>query len=53
MCIRDRLDGQSVFYTISAADSPETVILSEGDRVAITYAPGEGDLLAASAVERK
>ena len=47
-----RLDGQSVFYTISAADSPETVILSEGDRVAITYAPGEGDLLAASAVER-
>ena len=24
-----------------------------GDRVAITYAPGEGDLLAASAVERK
>ena len=48
-----RLDGQSVFYTISAADSPETVILSEGDRVAITYAPGEGDLLAASAVERK
>ena len=48
-----RREGQSVFSTISAADSPETVILSEGDRVAITYAPGEGDLLAASAVERK
>ena len=48
-----RLDGKQVFYTISAADSPATAILSQGDRVTITFAAGEGDIQAAYSVECK
>ena len=48
-----RLEGQDVFYTVSAADSPIAVILNVGDEVTITYAPGEeGSILSGTSVER-
>ena len=48
-----RLEGQDVFYTVSAADSPVAVILNVGDEVTITYAPGEeGSILSGTSVER-
>ena len=48
-----RLEGQEVFYTISAAENPIAVILNVGDPVTITYAPGEeGSILAGTSVER-
>lgn len=42
-----RLTGESVYYTISAATCPDTVILNVGDRVEICYTPGEGEILPA------
>ena len=48
-----RLEGQEVFYTVSAADSPIAVILNVGDEVSITYTPGEeGSILSGASVER-
>ncbi len=48
-----RLEGQDVFYAVSAADSPIAVILNVGDEVTITYAPGEeGSILSGTSVER-
>ena len=48
-----RLEGQDVFYTVSAADSPIAVILNVGDEVSITYTPGEeGSILSGASVER-
>ena len=47
-----RLEGGTVYYTISAADSPETVILNEGDRVTIVYTAGTGSLLSAHSVTK-
>jgi len=40
-----RLTGSELFYTVSAVDQPLAVILNEGDRVAVTYRPGEGSIL--------
>ncbi len=40
-----KLLGSDMFYTISAVDQPLAVILSEGDRVTLTYRPGEGSIL--------
>ena len=39
-----RLDGGDVYYRVSAAQSPETVLLNAGDRVEITYREGEGSI---------
>ena len=48
-----RLEGQDVFYTVSAADSPIAVILNVGDEVSIAYTPGEeGSILTDASVER-
>ena len=46
-----RLIGSDAFYSISAAEAPLTVILSEGDQVSILYQPGEGSILTALSVE--
>ena len=46
-----RLIGSSAFYSISAADAPLTVILSEGDQVSILYQPGEDSILTALPLE--
>ena len=40
-----RLTGSELFYTVSAVDQPQAVILNEGDRVAVTFRPGEGSIL--------
>ena len=40
-----RLTGSELFYTVSALDQPLAVILNEGDRVAVTFRPGEGSIL--------
>ena len=40
-----RLTGSELFYTVSAVDQPLAVILNEGDRVAVTFRPGEGRIL--------
>ena len=40
-----RLAGSDLFYSISAVDQQLAVILNEGDRVAVTYRPGEGSIL--------
>ena len=45
-----RLDGEVIFYTISAADNPATVILNEGDYVTIVYTPNEGRIWTAHSV---
>lgn len=46
-----RLQGESVYYVISAADAPQVVTLNTGDRVTITYRPQEGaSILEATAV---
>lgn len=37
-----RLDGQNVFYSISASACPDVVIMNVGDRVSVTYIPTEG-----------
>ena len=39
------------YYSISAADSPEAVILNEGDQVTITYVSGEESILTGVALE--
>ena len=44
------LDGE-IYYTISASDCPQAVILNVGDRVTVTYQPGEGSILSAISVE--
>ena len=40
-----RLTGSELFYTVSAVDQPLAVILNEGDRVAVTFRPGDGSIL--------
>ena len=46
-----RLQGESMYYVISAADAPQVVTLNTGDRVTITYRPQEGaSILEATAV---
>ena len=37
-----KLDGGDVYYTVSAKDFPEAVILNEGDKVTIRYIPEDG-----------
>ena len=37
----------TVYYTISAAEAPEAVILNVGDTVTVKYAEGEGSILQA------
>jgi len=46
-----RLVGYDTYYSISAADSPEAVILNEGDQVTITYVSGEESILTGVALE--
>ena len=46
-----RLVGYDTYYSISAADSPEAVILNEGDQVTITYVSGEDSILTGVALE--
>lgn len=48
-----QLKGSGVYYAISAADSPAAVILNAGDRVTITYVPGEGEILTARTVTKE
>ena len=36
-----RLEGEEVFYALSAADNPLTVILNVGDRVTISHAESQ------------
>ena len=46
-----RLQGESVYYVLSAADAPQVVTLNTGDRVTITYRPQEdASILEATAV---
>ena len=49
-----RLEGKTVFYTLSAADQPEVVTLNVGDEVTIFYAPAgtPSTLLSAYRFER-
>ena len=37
-----RLEGEQVFYTVSAQQNPQAVILNVGDRVSITFDTAEG-----------
>jgi hypothetical protein len=47
-----RLVGESCYYTITAVEAPQAVILNEGDTVTITYAPQENtDLLTATEIQ--
>lgn len=46
-----RLQGETVFYTISAAQSPEAVILNVGQQVTLRFQPGDGPILSAYALE--
>ena len=48
-----QLEGEDVYYTISASDSPAAVILNVGDRVTVTYIPGEEEILTARSVEKE
>ena len=48
-----RLEGEQVYYTISAADSPEAVILNVGDRVELSYRGEEGGILEAYSLSVK
>jgi hypothetical protein len=44
-----RLEGSSSYYTITALEAPQAVILNVGDKVTITYAPQEeSDILVAT-----
>ena len=43
--------GDDVFYAVSAADCQEAVTYDVGDRVTITYYPGEGSILTGVKVE--
>lgn len=46
-----RLIGSDLFYSVSAVDNPQSVILSEGDQVSITYRPAEGSILSGMSLE--
>ena len=48
-----RLIGESVYYQISAASAPLTVILNVGDEVTIEFLSADGEIIAANAVTRK
>jgi len=48
-----RLDGQSCYYSVSAADSQTAIIVNVGDRVAIHDADEEGDIRQALSIEIK
>ena len=48
-----RLTGNDVFYSISAVEEPLAVILNEGDRVAISFRPGEESILSGMSVEKR
>ncbi|NCC69308.1 MAG: hypothetical protein EOM14_14145 [Clostridia bacterium] len=48
-----QLDSSDVFYSISASVAQQVVVLDVGDRVEITYSPGDGEILAASRVTEK
>ena len=43
--------GTGVYYAVSAADCQEAVIFNVGDRVTLTYVPGEGSILTACSIE--
>ena len=47
-----RLQGETVYYVISAADDESAVILNVGDEVTIRHASGEGSILKAYSIER-
>ena len=47
-----RLQGETVYYVISAADDESAVILNVGDEVTIRHATGEGSILNAYSIER-
>lgn len=44
------LDGD-IYYAVSASDCQEAVIYNVGDRVTVTYYPGEGSILQAKSIE--
>jgi cold shock CspA family protein len=46
-----RLEGEPTFYTISAVQSPEAVILNVGQRVTLRVQTGDGPILSAYALE--
>ncbi|MBQ0038087.1 MAG: CvpA family protein [Clostridiales bacterium] len=45
-----RLDGEQVYYAVSAADDRSVVILNPGDTVTVKFAQGEGGILEAYSV---
>ena len=44
-------EGEEGWYTISAADCPEAAVLSPGDRVTVTFTPGEEVLTPLASLE--
>lgn len=46
-----RLEGEDVYYSLSAADSPEAAILNIGDRVSFRASEAEGAIVPASGLE--
>ena len=46
-----RLIGSDLYYSVSAVDNPQAVILNEGDQVSITYRPAEGSILSGMSLE--
>jgi len=46
-----RLEDSDVYYTISAQTAPAAVILDEGDEITVTFAPAEGEIVAAEGIE--
>lgn len=46
------VDGQSTYYSISAAEDETVVILNVGDTVKISYKTAEGNIITAKSVER-
>ena len=47
-----QLSDGTVYYTISAAEAPEAVILNVGDTVTVKYAEGKGSILQAYSVAK-
>lgn len=48
-----RLEGEQIFYSLSAAQNPIAVILNVGDRVTVTYSPAQdSEILTGYTVER-
>ena len=45
------LDGKPVYYSMSAADDNNVVILNEGDEVSITYKVAEGKIIPAKSIK--